>query len=148
MPSHFAVIRYLQESVDGIGVAENTTHLDIQGQMKHQDEFMLSCPWDHVCCQRNYQTSCKVAIFSRIQCRSPEANIAFPESLWQRRTWTNNWNEFSATQKVALALFTLQTSLCSQFEKHYLWVIQLSFLIVMLWHFLVAHKLNALVSLL
>lgn len=36
----FATIRCLQESVDGAGVAETATHLDIQGQVQHQDEFV------------------------------------------------------------------------------------------------------------
>lgn len=67
MPLHFAAIRYLQESVDGAGVAENAAHLDIWGPVKHQDEFMLTCHWDHVGFQRKQTDKLQSSHLLRIQ---------------------------------------------------------------------------------
>lgn len=83
---------------------------------QHQGEFVFSVEetwwWKHIFLWRNYQRGCKVAIFCSIQFRAHRVNTTFGGNLWRQKTWPNSWNELPATQKMALALFTLQTSLC------------------------------------
>lgn len=116
MPLYFAAMKCLKESVVSGGVAENATDLSNRGQVflsiKCSFEVNLQSLQKRLVMEANYQTGCKGAIFCSIQCRASGVNATFGKSLWQRRTWPNSWNELPATQKLALTLFILQTSLC------------------------------------